>query len=117
MKIPIERAYFGIKIWNPNTHKLESTNLFNSQRVRLSVAQYIIYGDKIDSDPILYCFGDTRARIEYEFMVDGAVDWGHERKVDIYTMYVMPNRGALMEIVKKISKRSAKRWLQGYKRA
>lgn len=119
----IDEAYFGVCIRDFNTGKIKSYNLFNSSRVKWSVARYVIMSkeerDSLFSDPLHFCFGDVQGRCEYEFMVcpwgglnenDKVVDVGE--KVDIFKMYVEPNADYLMELVNSISVNSAKRYLR-----
>lgn len=105
---PIDRLHFGIKVWDFNKQKLVSANLFDSVRVRRSVAQWVVKENKEDKsmmDMLLWCFGDVKGRTEYEFEVNG-------QKMDIYEMYVEPNSVYLYDLVTdNITAKDAQKWL------
>lgn len=123
--IDIKDLYFGIKLqkmsfsspadWN----KLETYNLFDSGRVLLSVAMWVAWDEeeRKKHDFLSWCFGDTRARAEYEFLVcswpytDEDTIENNSIKVDTYFMYVEPNEKILRDMVDRVSKRSAKKYL------
>lgn len=125
-KINLRDLYFGIMLYPMNTvsrnEKLEVRNLFNSVRVLRSVARYVTMTDKekkaLSSDPLVFCFGDTWGRCEYEFVV---CPWGglgeDDRvskvgtKMDTFEMYVRPNAELLMDMVNSVSVSSAKKYL------
>lgn len=113
MTSKLEELYFGVRVWDPNSNKLKTINLFSSRRVIRSVAQYVLKKSKtfID-DPLFYCFGDVWSRAEWEFMVSGlGADPDKTVKVDIFEMYVEPNSRYLLELVENVSQSSAKKWL------
>lgn len=113
----------------PNFNKggrLEPSNLFDSMRVLRSVALW-----KTDSrthtgsltgeprDILSWCFGDTRGRREHEWIVSpwaGGDDSDEGEKVDVYEMYVLPNRKILTKIVDEISVNSCRKWLKEHRR-
>ena len=102
---------------------LRSFNLFQSTRVRWSVARWVVETNKDpkfaeEHDFLFWCFGDTRARCEWEWLI---APWGGTsgeeqlkdvcEKVDVYTMYVEPNAKYLRELVDSVSITSAKKYL------
>lgn len=128
----INDLYFGVMVsklsWNSYEERceLEKINLFQSSRVMRSVAMYVTMSEEERQDairdPLQWCFGDTRWRTEYEFIVcpwpykdDDTID-KVGKKMDTYSMYVEPNRDYLMSLVNSVSVASAKRWLKEHKR-
>ena len=112
----IENLYFGIKLFGFNTRKLEDQNLFSSYRILRSIALYIAeYKDNNEDnfieDPLVFCFGDTRGRVEYEYYISGPTE-RETYKVDVWDMYIAPNRNHLMKLVNLVSKESAERWVK-----
>lgn len=118
----IEEAFFGIMRPNFNHNsELEPDNLFNSMRVLRSVALYRSKPQlcSTDSDPLFFCFGETSGRAEYEWVVSPFIPVpgpATEKKVDVYNMYVRPNKKYLMDLVHSISVNSCKEWLKKYDR-
>ena len=114
----LENLYFGIRRYNFNTKELEIDNLFASTRVLRSIAVYLSMDDKERSqigDPLSFCFGDTRWRVQYEFLVrEMFSDSDKWEKVDTWTMYVEPNAEYLMKLVNSVDKSDAERWLKEY---
>lgn len=126
-KIALTDLYFGyvnFKMSYGNAEergKLETYNLFSSSRVLRSVAMYVLMSPEERkqrvNDPLSWCFSDTRGRCEYEFIVsrwpardDDALD--EASKVDVYKMYVEPNRELLLDLVSRVSKSSAQAYLR-----
>lgn len=104
--------YFGYKQFDPNTGKLCTHNLFGSIRVLTSVALYRTKGDKLQlDDPFSFIFGDARSRCQYEFVISPWVGLGEEQKVDIFSMYVEPNKKYLMSLVDQVSISSCRKFL------
>ena len=117
--IKINDAYFGIVLPNINRGgELEPANLFNSKRVIWAIAIWKTKPEvRKDKDVISWCFSDTRGRAEYEWIVS---PWpgpeGSSWKVDVYHMYVEPNRDILTKIVNDISVNSCREWLREHRR-
>ena len=114
----IDKLYFGYVSFDFNTKELVMKNLFDSYRVQRSIAVWAGLDEieKSRHDPLWFCFGDTHSRCEYEFLI---TMWPKEEptlKVDIFKMYVEPNREHLLNLVSQISKAEAKRWLKEDKR-
>ena len=111
--------YFGYVMYAPLSGEiLAQRNLFGSTRVLWATAYYVVHKDKFkkggelaESDPLVWCFGDTRGRCEYEWMVSPWVGDGKAEKVDVYSMYVEPNRDLLLDMVDSVSVSSARRFL------
>ena len=119
--IKLEDAYFGIMRPNFNHKgKLEPENLFGSMRVLHSVALWKTDPTIIKKHNLIsWCFGDTRWRCEYEWLVfpwANASDDSEGWKVDVYSMYVEPNKQILEKIVDSISVSSCRKWLRDHKR-
>ena len=132
-KISINDLYFGVVTHQMSystkegRNELKVYNLFDSTRVKFSVARYVTMSEKermqLMSDPLHFCFGDTWGRTEWEFIVcpwpykedEKVVDCG--RKVDVFSMYVEPNSNLLMDMVNRVSVSSAKKWLAEYRKA
>lgn len=112
----IDDLYYGIKVIDPNTHKLVSYNLFDSGRVKRSVAMWRTLSKKERrqvASPLSYCFGSVRGRVEWEMAVTEPFNPNPVlRKYDVYEMYVEPNAGLLMLIVDMLKPRSARKWLK-----
>lgn len=117
--IKLEDAFFGVMIPDfNNSPTLHPENLFDSTRVRHSVALWKTKPESItrEHDPLMWCFGDTRWRCEYEWLVSSWPEGGETQKVDVYEMYVEPNRKLLLEIVDNISTHSCQKWLREYRK-
>lgn len=119
--IKLEDAYFGIMRPNFNKgSKLEPENLFGSTRVLWSVALWKTQPSLREGrDLISWCFNDTRGRCEYEWVVSPWVGRDEDAegwKVDVYHMYVEPNKEILTDMVNNISVSSCRKWLRGRKR-
>lgn len=120
MEKDLEKAYFGIVLHDFNSGEFKETNLFNSIRVLRSIAllrtkKYFIDKYKTVNEVIGFCFGDTRGRTEYEFIVSPWVGKGEAEKVDTYRMYVLPNKKLLYDMVMNFSVASCRRVLKKYK--
>lgn len=132
-KIDLEKAYFGIVLWDFNADEPKVANLFGSIRVLTSVARWRVMDESETGrknkkyikehsslDGLSFCFGDTRGRVEYEMLCSDVV--GSEsvkgnknvRKLDTWTLYVEPNRELLMEMVENMSITSCRRVLRKY---
>lgn len=89
--------------------------------IRKSVASYIIHKDNLDykiKDPLFYCFGDVQGRVEWEWAVDAinARDMNQSsQKVDVYSMYIKPNKDYLMILVNQIPITEAKKYIRSLK--
>lgn len=127
-KIKLEDLYFGVVLYEfswsgKDKRQLKTYNLFNSLRVLRSVARWAVETNKDskfakEHDFLRWCFGDTRARCEWEWLVApwGGVSGDEKlkdvcKKVDVYTMYVEPNAKHLRELVDSVSVSSAKKFL------
>lgn len=123
-KNKLEDLYFGVVAPGMSSgFNLTPFNLFQSRRVLWGVATWVVETDKNpkwgkDHDFLMWCFGDTRARCEWEWLVApwGGVS-GDERlknvceKVDVYEMYVVSNAKYLRELVDSVSVSSAKKFI------
>lgn len=126
-KDDLEKAYFGVVRFEPNSGEFETFNLFDSIRVQTSVAAWRVMDESpsgrknkkwlLDNnhDPLMYCFSDVRGRVEYEMWCQGAFD-ETTHKTDVYQMFVEPNRELLMNMVENMSISSCRRVLRKYKR-
>ena len=118
--IKLEDAYFGIMVPSSNNKEeiLLPENLFNSSRVLRAVATWKTKSKEATDghDQLAWCFGDTRGRCEYEWIVSSWPKKEGKTKVDVYRMYVEPNRELLLGIVDNISVSSCKKWLREHKR-
>lgn len=109
-KLSVYDLYFGVAKVSPTTGDLHYCNIFNSIKVMRCVAFYIAKSPKV-VDPLEFCFGDTKDKMECEMEVRGMYrdHWFH---TDIYNMYVVPNRDYLLNLLSKVSKKSAEKWLK-----
>lgn len=115
-KTKLEDLYFGAKRYNPNSKKFEAFNVFDSLRVRWSVACYVANKKEIISEPLIYCFGDLWSRCEYEMVMS---DWPNQETVekhDVWDMYIIPNKDYLMSLVNSVPASSAKKFLAEYRK-
>lgn len=122
MEKDLEKAYFGVMRHDFNSDKFVPHNLFGSVRVLWSIAKFrtdkwIVneYKDKPLEDKIRFCFGDTWGRCEWEFGISSLFN-EEVNKTDVYTMYVLPNKKLLYNMVMNFSIASCKRVLKKYKR-
>ena len=117
----ISDLFFGIRRMDFNTNSLVIENLFQSLRVQHSIAVWAANPELHDQyDLISFCFGDTRGRVEYEFLARPMIvkkpeDPANWHKVDTYKMYVEPNADYLRSLVEQIDKKEGKRWLEANK--
>ena len=118
----IDELYFGVRGYTLSMpDRLMAWNLFNSTRVKRSVAIWASTDPKKREeegwDFGLFCFGDVKGRVQYEMYVHPII---HSMappeeiaiKTDIYTMFVEPNLRILREMVDQVSVAEAKRWLK-----
>ena len=134
-KININDLYFGVKLmplsyWSQKERiSLKTYNLFDLSKVKWSVAMWVTMGEKKREEitnPLHFLFGDVWSRAEYEFIVcpwpygDGEGVSENGQKVDTFTMYVLPNEKLLMDMVNRVTKSSASKylaeWRKTYKR-
>ena len=125
-KLALDDLYFGVVIssssWNnhQNPRGLTTVNLFDSSRVKSSVARWVLMSpeEKKTHDLLHWCFFDVCGRCEYEFVIcpwggldkdDKAAEVG--QKVDTWRMYVEPNAELLEDLVSRVTQSSAKRYL------
>lgn len=113
-RINLNDLYYGICNMDDNTGKMKSYNVFDIYRVKRSVADWVMMNDERKAeieDPIRYCFGDVWSRCEYEWVV---TPWPPKKnqgeKVDVYDMYIEPNRALLMDMLDRVSLKSAREW-------
>lgn len=109
----ITDLYFGVCYWNPNEKRIVNANLFDFLKVQRDVAFYVINKD-VRCDPLFRCFGSVWSRCQYELVVDGSPESGQPQKVDLYDLYVRPNREHLLDLVSQVSKYQAKKWIREY---
>lgn len=119
-KLDIEKLYFGVKIIDLNTGEIRTINLFGIGRVAESVAVYVkrrntkAWKEQVENehfDPLFFCFGDVWSRVEYEMIVTDMFG-KTEEKVDVYRMYVEPNRDLLLDMINRVTVSSARRYLK-----
>lgn len=110
-------AHFGVMVWDSNEHKLKSHNLFDLARNKHFVAEYVAHPERHpQGDWALFCFGDVWSRAQYEYQVGGLFG-DYSQKIDVWSMYVEPNRQALYDIIHSISKSSALAYLREERKA
>lgn len=124
-RISIDDLYFGVRVWDLNHDKLMTINLFDVCRVKRSVALWVLKSEEEKKNEneraqMLYLFGDVWARFQYEFVVcplmgDGEKAWKEGVKVDTFSLYVEPNFHLLLDLVSRVTKASAKRYLKNNK--
>lgn len=109
---------FNYMQFDPNTGELTQHNLFDSSRVKYSVARWKTMSPKvkrqIKSDVLHYCFFDTCGRCEYEFLIEpwSFAKEAKQQKVDIWTMYVEPNADLLVGMVDSVSIASCREYIK-----
>lgn len=122
-KIKLTDLCFGYKIYDlsytsEKERKISTHNLFDSSRVLYSVAIWVTMSEeeKKKYDALSWCFSDVRGRSEYEFVMSPWAGGGEPQKVDIYQMYVEPNRELLLDLVSRVSKASAQAYLREWRK-
>lgn len=122
-KIKITDLYFGYKNYamsytSGEGRKIETHNLFDSIRVLRSVALWVLMPEKEkkEHDALSWCFMDVRGRAEYEFMMSPWAGGGEAQKVNIYQMYVEPNRELLLDLIARVTPNSARKYLREEKK-
>lgn len=120
-QISIDDLYFGIVVedFNDGENFLRTTNLFNSGRVKRSVAMWVTSDDefKKEHDLIRWCFGDVWGRREYELAVAPLFEVEKAKKVDTYELFVKPNEKLLTKMVNSVSVASAKKYLSAERKS
>lgn len=118
-KLKLTDLYFGYKLYEMSytsgeERKIITYNLFSGSRVLRSVAMWVLMSEeeKRSHDPLSWCFMDVRGRAEYEFMMSPWVGGGEEQKVDIWTMYVVPNGELLIDLISRVTPNSARTYLR-----
>ena len=118
-KIKLTDLYFGYRNYamsytSGEERKITTYNLFDSTRVLRSVAMWALMPDeeKKKHDALSWCFSDVRGRAEYEFMMSPWAGGGEEQKVDIYQMYVEPNKELLLDLISRVTPNSAQAYLR-----
>lgn len=122
----INDLYFGV-VMPPISYSgpeermnLKIYNLFDFNSIKKSVARYVVMSEeerKKVINPLLFCFSDVWSRTEFEVIVcpwpftekDTISNSG--KKMDIYSLYVLPNADLLMDMVEGVSVPSAKKYL------
>lgn len=110
----IDDLYFGVMYMSPNTHRIAQANLFNLGRIREYVAYWVAYPDRRVGE-VHTCFLDVWSRCEYEWAVGEVCSKDlneTSQKVDVYSMYVVPNIDHLADMISKVSKNSALQYLR-----
>lgn len=115
----ITGLYFGVKRWDFNKKEFVTYNLFNNLTILRSIAVWKTLSrkdQKLIGDPLRFLFGATWGRVEWEFEVSPVFEKEPWDKVDVFSMYVEPNRELLLKMVDSVSKKSAKTWLKNDKK-
>lgn len=114
--IKLDDLYFGIKRDDFNTKEMNTENLFKSLRVLSSIAIWKTLPEerKAEMDALSFCFGDTRARVEYEFQI-GSLWKDKAEKRDVYWLFVEPNRDYLLSLIDKVDVKDCKRFLKWWR--
>lgn len=111
----IQELYFGVIL--PSTNQGASSlpvNLFDLGYIRYYAAKYLIEKKKencIIKNPVFYIFNDVWCRSEYEFVVR-ALGGVQEIKIDLFSLYVIPNRKRLFEMIEECSLNSARQYIR-----
>ena len=118
-KYKLTDLYFGYKLYEMSytrgeERKIATYNLFSSSRVLRSVAMWVLMpeDEKKQHDALSWCFMDVRGRSEYEFVMSPWGGGGEPQKVDIYQMYVEPNKELLLDLVSRVTPNSAKVYIR-----
>lgn len=97
--------------------ELRAINIFDSSRVRHSIAEYKVHGaSKYTDDLCLYFFGNYWSRCEYEMVISEWPTQKSQKKADIYEMFIKPNFPLLLSMIDDVSINSAKKWLVEYRK-
>lgn len=110
---------FGYMQFDHNTGELTRHNIFSNVSVMRRIAQWVTMPSschKAVLDPISFCFLDYWSRCQYEFVIKPWEGEGEEQKVDIWTMYIVPNKDILLDMINKVSTNSARKWLKEERR-
>lgn len=117
-KTRLNDLYFGVVSFDFPTNELKTWNLFDLVDIKWSVAKYILMPeeDKKQFNPLIFCFGDVWRRAEYEYIINNIVVENNPIKIDIYDLYVRPNKDILLKMINNVSKSSAKEFLAEWKK-
>lgn len=106
-------AHFGVVMVQYGSQEMTEVNIFDFGSIKWAVANYIAYPEKrLPGDWLSHCFFDCRGKCEFEFLLMGRDGRGEPKKVDIWTMYIEPNRRVLYDIVQSISKTSCLQYIR-----
>jgi len=115
----VQDLYFGVLCPNSQGELITApVNLFDIAHTRYYAAKFRIAqakGEKIDIDPAMYVFGDVWSRCEYEMLVSPLFR-GEQIKVDLYQLYVVPQREILFKMIDECSVNSCKQYIRDYKK-
>lgn len=118
-KMKLTDLYFGYKNYamsytSREEREIKTYNLFSGTRVLRSVAMWVLMPEKEkkERNALSWCFADVRGRAEYEFVMSPWVGGGEPQKVDIWTMYVEPNKDILLDLISRVSVSSARAYLR-----
>ena len=110
----IDEAYFGVMLpehsgpTKGNT-RLRLYNIFDHQDVRRAISIYKT-GDIMIDDPLFFCFAGFWKRSQYEYRISDG--FRTPIKIDVYDLYIEPNKEYLLKIIDLIDKKDCKKWLK-----
>lgn len=116
----IQDLYFGVLV--PAFNKKVSpvpVNLFDIAHIRYYAAKWrvaMVKGEDIQGDPAIYVFGDVWSRAEYEFLMR-PLGSDEDTKIDLYQLYVVPQREHLFSMIEDCSVTSARTYIREYRKA
>lgn len=91
-------------------------NIFDHYWVKEAIYRYKTKSIPADRDLCAYFFIDFWGRCEYEMVVNDWPGQKHERKVDVYEMYIKPNFPLLLEMIDSVTISSCRAWHRKNKR-
>lgn len=114
--VPLDRVYFGIKLFDDAQDFPETVNLFEIPKVKWSVARYVAMDEmsrkEFAKDPLAFCFFELCGASGYEYLIQPVLGDKKECKISVYDLYIKPNEHLLMKIVNSISVNSARDFLR-----
>ena len=119
----MDKLEFNVVVWRDGERKV--INIFDSYRVCRSVCLYRLgefnkwYPDKPERW-FFWCFGDMWSRYEWEVgfgepFLNSDGSWDGE-KVDVYSLFLEPNKKLLKKMIDRVSLNSCREWLRENKR-
>lgn len=113
----LSEAQFNVMV--ERNGQLKFINVFKHPNVAWWVAKWRTSKAFRDSyrqhDPFFCCFCDFWSRAEFELVVQGFLSNDEGHKMDVYEMFLKPNKIAIWQIIESISVNSCREYLREFR--